>query len=160
MIVRILTCSLITFAAVQAEAALPQHPELDLPSARRLLDAAPCTAAFAALDRGGNPLLIQRNTQTGPHNADAARRKAYTALSTKTPSRLLAEKARQNPDTANLNTLPELLLLGGGVPLYEGKELVGALGVAGAGGPSQDEQCAIDAATRVGLAITPEGAKP
>lgn len=155
MISRMLACSLAVFSVFQAEAALPQHPEMDLPSARRLVDAAPCTAAFAVVDRGGNPLLIERNTQTGPHNADAARRKAYTALSTKTPTRQLADKARQNPETANLNTLPELLLLGGGIPLYEGKELVGALGVAGAGGPSQDEQCAIDAASNAGLATHP-----
>ena len=45
-------------------------------------------------------------------------RKAYTALSTKTPTRLFAERARSNPETANLNTLDELLLLGGGIPLW------------------------------------------
>jgi uncharacterized protein GlcG (DUF336 family) len=136
---------------LQAEAALPQQAELDLATARRLLDAAPCTAALAALDHGGNPILIQRDTKVGPHNADAARRKAYTALSTGTATRQLAEKARQNPESANLTTLPELLLLGGGVPLYEGKVLVGALGVAGAGGAAQDEQCAIEAARALNL---------
>jgi uncharacterized protein GlcG (DUF336 family) len=155
MIVRSLLSTLLALAALQAEAALPRHAELDLANARRLLDAAPCAAAFAALDRGGNPLLIQRDLQTGPHNADAAQRKAYTALSTKTTTRLLAQRAAQNPETVNLNSLPQLLLLGGGVPLYAGTELVGALGVAGAGGPAQDEQCAIDAANKIGLASHP-----
>lgn len=144
-----------TLAAVQAQAALPQHPELDLASARHLVDAAPCHAAIAVLDRGGNPILAQRADGVGPHNADAARRKAYTALSSKTPTRLLAERARSNPEAANLNTLPELLLLGGGVPLFEGGELVGALGVAGAGGAEQDEHCATTAASALGLAIHP-----
>jgi uncharacterized protein GlcG (DUF336 family) len=147
--------SLLALAALHAEAALPQHPELDLPTARQLLDAMPCTAAFAVLDHGGNPILIQRDTRIGPHNADAARRKAYTALSTKSATRPLAEKARQNPEAANLNTLPELLLLGGGVPLYEGQALVGAVGVAGAGGAAQDDQCAVEAATTLGLTIHP-----
>lgn len=155
MITRTLCLSVLTLASWQAQAALPQHPELDLAHARQLVDAAPCSAAFAALDRGGNPLLIQRDTSTGPHNADAARRKAYTALSSKTPSGVLAQKAAQTPATANLNTLPELLLLGGGVPLYEGQALVGALGVAGAGGPAQDEQCAAEAAAKIGLNTHP-----
>lgn len=152
---RIVTFTLLMLAVMQAEAALPKQAELDLATARRLLDAASCHAAMAALDRGGNPILIQRDTRVGPHNADAARRKAYTALSTKTATRLLAEKARQNPEAANLNTLPELLLLGGGVPLYEGDALVGAFGVAGAGGAAQDEQCAIEAALAIGLKTNP-----
>lgn len=159
MFPKALLCTLGVLASIQVQAALPQHPELDLATARSLIDAAPCVAAFAALDRGGNPLLIQRDSRTGPHNADAARRKAYTAFSTKTPTRLLAQKAAQNPETANLNSVAELLLLGGGVPLYEGSELVGALGVAGAGGPAQDEQCAVDAVTKAGLNIQPKGGK-
>ncbi len=155
MTVKPLCTALLLLVACQAHAALPQHPELDLPTARQLVDAAPCKAAFAALDLGGNPLLIQRSNGTGPHNADAARRKAYTALSTKTPTRQLADMAHQNPDAANLATVPELLLLGGGVPLYQGDALVGALGVAGAGGARQDEQCALDAVAKVGLLTHP-----
>ncbi|WP_287812304.1 heme-binding protein, partial [Pseudomonas sp.] len=99
--------------------------------------------------------LAQRADGVGPHNADAARRKAYTALSTRTPTRLFAERARTNPEASNLNTLAELLLLGGGVPLFEGTQLVGAVGVAGAGGAQQDEQCATAAATALGLTIHP-----
>ncbi|WP_426198537.1 GlcG/HbpS family heme-binding protein [Pseudomonas sp. DC3200b2] len=155
MIGKTLCAALTTLLALQAQAALPQHPELDLATARQLLDAASCNAAMAALDRGGNPLLLQRAALTGPHNLEAARLKAYTALSTKTPTRLLAERAGQNPETANLVTVPGLLLLGGGVPLYQGSELVGALGVAGAGGPRQDEQCAAEAAAKLGLGLHP-----
>jgi len=51
--------------------------------------------------------------------------------------------------------LPELLLLGGGVPLFADAELVGALGIAGAGGAAQDEACAVQAAEQLGLKITP-----
>jgi uncharacterized protein GlcG (DUF336 family) len=150
-----LCIALFSLAAFNAQAALPQHADLDLAMARQLVDAAPCVAAFAALDHGGNPLLIQRADATGPHNAEAARRKAYTALSTRTPTRQLAEKAARTPEAANLNTLPELLLLGGGVPLYQGTDLVGALGVAGAGGARQDEQCALDAIATTGLSTHP-----
>ena len=134
---------------------LPHHADLDLKTARLLADAAleNCTATVSVLDRGGNLLVILRGDGIGPHNTAASQRKAYTALSTKSPTRLFAERARNNPETANLNTLDELLLLGGGIPLFAGKELVGAMGVAGSGGGEQDENCAIKAADIVGLSI-------
>lgn len=54
--------------------------------------------------------------------------KAYTALSAKTATLLLSRHARTNPDTQNLNTLPELLLLSGGVPLLYHGQVIGAWG--------------------------------
>ena len=50
--------------------------------------------------------------------------------------------AQNNPDAQNLNSLPELLLLGGGVPVMYQNHILGAVGVAGAGGSEQDHQCA------------------
>jgi len=142
-------------SAAFAAPELPRHADLDLKTARLLADAAleNCTGTVSVLDRGGNLLVTLRGDGIGPHNTAASQRKAYTALSTKTPTRLFAERARSNPETANLNTLDELLLLGGGIPLSAGKELVGAVGVAGSGGGEQDENCAIKAAEIVGLSI-------
>lgn len=149
--------SLAISTSALAATALPRHADLDLHTARQLADASltHCTAALTVLDRGGNLLLGLRADGVGPHNSLASQRKAYTALSTKTPTRLFAERARNNPEAANLNSLPELLLLGGGVPLFEGTELVGALGIAGAGGAEQDEACAVQAANQLGLKTTP-----
>ncbi|WP_455885620.1 GlcG/HbpS family heme-binding protein [Pseudomonas spelaei] len=132
---------------------LPRHADLDLNTARQLADASlsHCSAALTVLDRGANLLLSLRADGVGPHNSIASQRKAYTALSTKTPTRLFAERARNSPEAANLNSLPELLLLGGGVPLFADAELVGALGIAGAGGAAQDEACAVQAAEQLGL---------
>jgi len=93
----------------------------------------------------GNLVALRRDDNVGPHNTLAAQRKAYTALSSKTPTRLFAERAAATPDAANLNTLDELLLLGGGVPLKVGDEVIGAIGVAGAGGAKNDEACAMTA---------------
>ena len=141
--------------AAQAAPDLVRHADLDLATARQLADAAiqHCTGALSVLDRGGNVLMAMRPESVGPHNLMASQRNAYTALSTKTPTRLFAERARNNPEAANLNSIAELLLLGGGVPLFAAGELVGALGVAGAGGAEQDEACAIKAAGQVGLTI-------
>jgi len=94
--------------------------------------------SIAILDQSGITILISRGDQVGPHNTEAARRKAYTALSTKTATLALARKARQEHDSENLAYLPELLLLGGGVPLWYDNKIIGSIGVAGGGGAEND----------------------
>lgn len=149
-------------AAAPAPAAAVLRADLPLRTAIRLLDAAmdSChargrTLAAAVVDRGGNLVALQRDDDVGPHNTLAAQRKAYTALSTKTATRELADKARADPQAQNLATIGELLLLGGGVPVKAGAEVIGAIGIAGAGGGAVDEACAVEAIARAGLAATP-----
>lgn len=95
--------------------------------------------SIAVLDASGNIILIIRGDNVGIHNTEAARRKAYTALSTKTPTLELLEKANSNPLIKNLNTLPELLLLSGGSPIWYQGNVVGSIGVAGGGSPENDD---------------------
>ena len=94
--------------------------------------------SIAILDQSGVTILISRGDQVGPHNTEAARRKAYTALSTKTATLALARKVRKEHDSENLAYLPELLLLGGGVPLWYDNKIIGSIGVAGGGGAEND----------------------
>ena len=144
-------------AQLPASPAAPvMHPDMSLEAANRLLGAAmqAChargkTLAAAVVDRGGNLLALQRDDRVGPHNTLAAQRKAFTALSTKTPTRQLADNARANPQAQNLNTVGELLLLGGGLPIAAGLDVIGAIGVAGAGGADGDEACAAAAIAQV-----------
>ena len=133
-----------------------QQPNVSLKLANELIDAtmAACqakgkTAVVAVVDRGGNLIALQRGDNVGPHNTDAAVRKAFTALSTKTPSRTLSDNARANPDSNNLNTVSDLLLLGGGVPLKFGNDVIGAIAAGGAGGAVQDEACALEGIEKV-----------
>lgn len=154
-------------AATSALAAAPapqvlQQPNVSLALANDLIHAtlAAChadgrSAVAVVVDRGGNLLAVQRDDSVGPHNTDAAVRKAFTALSTKTPTRLLAANARANPESHNLNTVDALLLIGGGVPLKVGSDVIGALGVGGAGGAAQDEGCALQAIAKVLPAAAP-----
>ncbi|EGS7662330.1 heme-binding protein [Salmonella enterica] len=107
------------------------------------------TGVVAVVDKGGNLVALQRDDNVGPHNTLAARKKAYTALSTKSDTRELAKKAASNPETQNLNTVPQLLLLGGGVPVKSGDMVIGAIGVAGTGGPADDQHCAQEAIKQV-----------
>ena len=147
-------------AAAATAAALPakvlQQPNVSLALANQLVGAAlaACqaegrSAVAVVVDRGGNLVAVQRGDSVGPHNTDAAVRKAFTALSTKSPTRQLAANARANPDSQNLNTVGALLLIGGGVPLKVGSEVIGAIGVGGAGGAAQDEACALQAIAQV-----------
>ncbi len=143
----------------QAFAAAPaplQQTNMSLAMANALVDAtmSAChakgrSAVAVVIDRGGHVLSLQRDDSVGPHNTDAARKKAFTALSTKTLSSVFAQNARQNPESSNLNTIDSLLLIGGGVPVRVGDEVIGAIGVGGAGGSSIDESCALQAIENV-----------
>ena len=107
--------------------------------ARRTADSLHKNVTVVVLDASGEILMITRGEGVGPHNTEAARRKAYTALSTKTATLLLMRNAKANPDAQNLNTLPELLLLSGGVPIWFGGNLIGSIGVAGGGSAQNDD---------------------
>lgn len=98
--------------------------------------------SIAVLDAAGIPILITRGSGVGPHNTEAARRKAYTALSTKTATLDLLRNASKNPDSQNLNSLPELLLLSGGSPIYFKNQIIGSIGVAGGGSAENDDKIA------------------
>jgi len=131
---------------------LNQVYSLDSQAARTLVDAAVAACqkiqhniAVVVVDRGGNTLMANRHETVGPHNLGAAEKKAYTALSTKTATLLLSQNAHENKDARNLTSLSNLLLLGGGVPVRYENQMVGAIGVAGAGGAKNDHYCAENA---------------
>lgn len=129
---------------------------MSLALANRLADAAvaSCRAigkesVVAVVDRGGNLVALQRGEDVGPHNTIAAQRKAFTALSTKSSTSVLAQRAVDDPASRNLVTMPELLLLGGGMPLAINGNVIGGIGVAGSGGAANDERCATQAIVQV-----------
>lgn len=95
--------------------------------------------SIAILDASGNIILVIRGDNVGIHNTEAARRKAYTSLSTKTPTLELLQKANSNPLIKNLNTLTELLLLSGGSPIWYKGNVVGSVGIAGGESPENDD---------------------
>lgn len=103
----------------------------------------------AVVDRGGNLVSLIRDDNVGPHNTQAAWRKAFTALSTKTATKQFTRQAQSSPDTVNLNTVNELLLLGGGVPIKYRGQWIGAIGMAGTGGAESDERCGTEAINKV-----------
>ena len=107
--------------------------------------------SVAVLDASGITILLAKNDSVGVHNTEASRRKAFTALSTKTASYQLMQNAALNKDANNLNTLPELLLLGGGVPIWYNHKLIGAIGVSGGGSGENDDSIAKKAIENAGF---------
>ena len=138
-----------------------QSPTLNQDGALELLSQANKTAklmnrnvSVAILDASGVTILLTKNDSVGVHNTEASRRKAYTALSTKTASFQLMRNASDNKDASNLNTLPELLLLGGGVPIWHNNNLIGAIGVSGGGSGENDDSIAKQAIQNLGFSIS------
>ena len=115
---------------------------------------AACTAAgynvtAAVVDRAGQLRALHRADGAGPHTLGAAQAKAFTSASARNTTLAMMEGAQKNPAAANLVHIPGFLLLGGGVPVKVGNEVIGAVGVGGAPGGHLDEQCAVTALDKV-----------
>jgi len=61
----------------------------------------------------------------------------------------MMEGAQKNPGAANLVHIPGYLLLGGGLPVKAGDEVIGAVGIAGAPGGHLDDKCGQAALAKV-----------
>ena len=105
--------------------------------------------AATVVDRAGVVVAVQRADNAGPHTIAASERKAFTSASAKSPTKAMMEGAQKNPGAANLVNIPGFLLLGGGLPIKAGNDVVGAVGVGGAPGGHLDEQCAQAALDKV-----------
>ena len=97
--------------------------------------------AATVVDRAGGIRAMQRADNAGPHTLAASERKAYTSASAKNATTAMMEGAQKNPGAANLVNIPGFLLLGGGMPVKVGNEVIGAVGVGGAPGGHLDDQC-------------------
>ena len=142
-----LTC--LTGLSVHAQAVRTErNMSLELASELAAATVAACSAnnynvSAVVVDRAGIVRAILRADNAGPHTLESARLKAYTSASAKNTTTAIMEGAQKNPAAANLGQIPGFLLLGGGVPVKMGNEVIGAVGVGGAPGGHLDEQCAM-----------------
>lgn len=67
-------------------------------------------------------------------------RKAYTAFTTRSPSADMGK--RPQPGLDGFMQLDRITTIEGGLPVFAGKELVGAIGISGAPGGEKDAACA------------------
>jgi uncharacterized protein GlcG (DUF336 family) len=131
-----------------------RNMSLDLANQIAAASVAACAAdgyavTATVVDRAGSPRAVQRADNAGPHTLDASQGKAFTSASAKNTTLAMMENAQKNPAAATLVHIPGFLLVGGGVPIKVGNEVIGAVGIGGAPGGHLDEKCALAAIDKV-----------
>ncbi|MBX3661147.1 MAG: heme-binding protein [Burkholderiales bacterium] len=144
------TATLANAQAVRSE----RNISLDLANQIAAASVAACSArgynvTATVVDRAGLLRTVQRADNAGPHTIAASQQKAFTSASARNNTQAMMETAQKNPAAANLVHIPGFLLLGGGVPVRAGNDVIGAVGIGGAPGGHLDEQCAVAALEQV-----------
>lgn len=107
----------------------------------------------AVVDRAGVLRVLFRGDGAGPHTTDSSSKKAYTAASLRRPTSELAELITKVPSLQALREMNDrILILGGGLPIEIGGEVVGGIGVGGAPGAHLDDACAQAGLDSIGAA--------
>lgn len=131
---------------------------LTLEQVEKMIDAA-CQKAAAAgiragvavVDAGGHLIAFKRMDGAGLVTVDMSIGKAFTAVAFGFDTLMMSQVMGQmtffaaGPELAGGRIVP----LGGGVPIRQGGDLAGAIGVGG-GSPEQDDECAKAGITTLG----------
>jgi uncharacterized protein GlcG (DUF336 family) len=104
------------------------------------------------VDKGGNVAASLRGDGTAPHTMEFSRLKAYTAR-TRNQTSLQTMKLLEDPANAFIRQIPNVVGVGGGVPIRVGTEVIGGVGVSGAPGGEKDEVCANAGLAKVEAAL-------
>ena len=153
--VSLVVSSLAVFAAASVIAtgpALAQAPQMEKNVSMAMMIAIvqgaleQCTkdgfkVSVVIVDKGGNVAASVRGDGTAPHTMEFARMKAYTAR-TRNQTSLQTMKLLEDPANAFIRQIPNVVGVGGGVPIRAGTEVIGGIGVSGAPGGEKDEVCA------------------
>ena len=139
---------------------MPKESVLPLSLAQRAIQAAMdackkdgCRVSASLVDRSGLLRAMGRADGAGPHTIDSSRKKAYTAVSLRRATSELADLMSRTPTLQALRDMNEqILMLGGGLPIEIGGEVVGAIGVGGAPGTHLDDACAEAGLDAIGAA--------
>lgn len=102
------------------------------------------TMVVAVVDDGGRVVSLDRMDKVLPASTEIAPEKGRSAVLFKRPTMVFEEGVKARPALVTVGAT----LLGGGIPLYAGGELIGGIGVSG-GSPQQDEQVAKAAAAAI-----------
>ncbi|MEU2893913.1 GlcG/HbpS family heme-binding protein [Streptomyces albidoflavus] len=95
--------------------------------------------SVAVVDRDGRALVTLRGDGAGPQSYEAAREKAFTAVSWNAPTSELVKRLDSAP---TLKDIPGTLFLAGGAPVTVKGAPVAGIGVAGAPSGDLDEKFA------------------
>jgi uncharacterized protein GlcG (DUF336 family) len=108
--------------------------------------------SITIVDKAGNVAASIRGDGTNPHTMEFSRLKAYTSR-TRGQTSLEFMKLVSDPANAYLRQIPNVVAVGGGVPIKAGNEVIGGVGVSGAPGGEKDEACAVAGLAKVEAAL-------
>lgn len=153
----ILAAASIGLASSVSAVELPQQHYLPVELAQQLASEtlAACVSdgynvSVAVVDRQGVLKALLRGDNAGPHTVESSRKKAFTSASMGAPTAKFANMIGEKPFLAGLRDMdPNMLILGGGLPVVVNGERIGGIGVGGAPGGHLDEACAQKALDRV-----------
>lgn len=139
-------------------AGLPTAPYLPLKMAQKAADAAMAKCitdghkvSVAVVARSGSTKVLISGDGAGPHTVGSSTGKAFTAASMGRPTAKLAGLIKDKPGLAGLRDMDaRLVILGGGLPIKIGGNLVAGIGVGGAPGGHLDEACALAGVKSIG----------
>jgi uncharacterized protein GlcG (DUF336 family) len=147
-----MTCSWAGAQSLVSERSISMNAALELASAsleRCRADGYKVTVAV--LNRHARTAVVLSDDGANPHTVENSQRKAYTAFTTRSPSGEMGKRAQ--PGLAGFLLLDRITTLEGGLPIYSGKELVGAIGISGAPGGDKDAACAQVGLDRIAKAL-------
>lgn len=153
--------------SISAAEELPKESVLPLSMASKAILAAmeACKkdgyrVSVSIVDRAGVLRTMARGDGAGPHTVESSRKKAYTASSLRRPTSELAELITKVPALQALREMNDnILMLGGGLPIEIGGEVVGGIGVGGAPGAHLDDACSQAGLDSIGAASKVPAAK-
>lgn len=152
---RLAVAALVGLIAAPASAQLIQRKELSYAIAKTIAENAleDCKArgypvSVVVVDRSGNTVVALRADNASVHTMENARRKAYTAMTFKMTTEDFIKDMAKRPVRREQTTLPNVIAIGGGVPIKVGNETIGAVGVSGSSSEG-DEKCALAGVAKV-----------
>ena len=149
----------LVFAALASTVAIPataqsQRKEVSYAVAKTIAEAAieDCknrgyAVSVVVVDHGGNTVVAMRADNASVHTMENARRKAYTAMTFKMTTEDFVKDMAKRPVRREQTTLPNVIAIGGGVPLKIGKDVIGGVGLSGS--PGVDEPCVMAGINKV-----------
>jgi uncharacterized protein GlcG (DUF336 family) len=108
--------------------------------------------SVTVVDKAGLVAGQVRGDGTNPHTLEFSRLKAYTSR-TRGQTSLEFMKLTSDPANAFLRQIPNVVAVGGGVPIKVGNEVIGAAGASGAPGGEKDEACVMAGIAKVADAL-------
>ena len=106
---------------------------------------------ITVLNHHARTAVVLSDDGVNPHTIENSLRKAYTAFTTRTPTVEMAKRAQ--PGLAGFMLLDKISPLDGGMPIFAGRDLVGAIGISGAPGGDKDTACANAGLAKIARAL-------